>query len=336
MKNALRTAVALLLCLALVSAVPVGAAEPTVSVTVEGNVYYDMAYEVLELVNAERTARGLKPLVMNVYLLEAATQRAGEIALHFSHTRPDGSDWYTAHNRRFHSSGENIAAGHTSAAEVVAGWMGSEGHRKNILSTRYESIGVGVFSDGGRLHWTQMFAVGGTGDVVQKRGTVQTEITITAKKEWVTVRSPFGDYGTCVCHRFTPLLTANGVTLSPSCLSVSIADPSVATVQDGYVQPKKAGKTTVTVALKGSDYTFTLPLTVYESGCGDVDQSGKVDSTDARMVLQYAVGKVDTLPAAYRGDVNADYRIDSTDARLILQYAIGKIPAFTHDMKDLL
>ena len=62
---------------------------------------------------------------------------------------------------------------------------------------------------------------------------------------------------------------------------------------------------------------------------GDVNGDRNVDSTDARVTLQYAVGKVkadalDTIAA----DVNGDGKVDSTDARLILQYAVGKIREF--------
>ena len=62
---------------------------------------------------------------------------------------------------------------------------------------------------------------------------------------------------------------------------------------------------------------------------GDVDGNDKIDSTDARLVLQYAVGKIGAddidLTAA---DVDGSGKVDSTDARLILQYAVGKIQAF--------
>ena len=61
---------------------------------------------------------------------------------------------------------------------------------------------------------------------------------------------------------------------------------------------------------------------------GDVDGNGKADSTDARLVLQYAVGKVKTLPNMDAANVNGDGKVDSTDARLILQYAVGKIKNF--------
>ena len=62
---------------------------------------------------------------------------------------------------------------------------------------------------------------------------------------------------------------------------------------------------------------------------GDVNGDSKVDSTDARLVLQYAVKKIGTsaLNVAV-ADVDGNGKIDSTDARLILQYAVKKITTF--------
>ncbi len=61
---------------------------------------------------------------------------------------------------------------------------------------------------------------------------------------------------------------------------------------------------------------------------GDVNGDNKVNSTDARFVLQYAVGKISTLAVEAAADVNGDNKVNSTDARLILQYAVGKIQSF--------
>lgn len=62
---------------------------------------------------------------------------------------------------------------------------------------------------------------------------------------------------------------------------------------------------------------------------GDVDDSGNVDTTDARLVLQYIVQKVDLADlndtALIAADCNKDGKIDTTDARLILQYIVKKI-----------
>lgn len=80
----------------------------------------------------------------------------------------------------------------------------------------------------------------------------------------------------------------------------------------------------------GSDNTPLLAATWhYLASYGDVDGSGTVDSTDARLVLQYTVKKIaadalDTVTA----DVDSNGTVDSTDARLILQYAVKKIDKF--------
>mgnify|MGYP000702630480 CR=1 FL=1 len=57
--------------------------------------------------------------------------------------------------------GENIAGGRMTPADVVEGWMNSEGHRKNILRPEYNYIGVAYLhksnSEYGR-YWVQIFA----------------------------------------------------------------------------------------------------------------------------------------------------------------------------------
>ncbi len=59
---------------------------------------------------------------------------------------------------------------------------------------------------------------------------------------------------------------------------------------------------------------------------GDVNGNGTVNSTDARLTLQYAVGKI--LPTAIdltAADVDQNGKVNSTDARLILQYTVRKM-----------
>jgi len=60
-----------------------------------------------------------------------------------------------------------------------------------------------------------------------------------------------------------------------------------------------------------------------------VDGNKEVNSTDARLTLQYAVGKIDeTALNLDVADVDGNNKVDSTDARLILQKAVGKIQKF--------
>ena len=78
----------------------------------------------------------------------------------------------------------------------------------------------------------------------------------------------------------------------------------------------------------GVDYVFATYGDHSTFGSrGDVDGDGKVTSTDARLALQYSVGKIadSDLSDPAAADADGDGKITSTDARLILQYSVGKI-----------
>ena len=103
------------------------------------------ADEVIRLVNKEREKAGLSSLEANKELTSAAEVRAKEISKVFGHTRPDGNSFNTAAKEAGFDGdyiGENIAGGRMTPADVVEGWMNSEGHRKNILRPEYNYIGV--------------------------------------------------------------------------------------------------------------------------------------------------------------------------------------------------
>jgi len=78
--------------------------------------------------------------------------------------------WMSNVNRLKHSSmqdimklgftrvGENIAWGQTTPTSVLNSWLWSPGHRRNIMSTSYNSIGCGARKDSrGRLYWCVVF-----------------------------------------------------------------------------------------------------------------------------------------------------------------------------------
>ena len=123
---------------------------------------FNAAYEaeVVRLVNAERAKYGLAALTQDDGAQNVAHVRAKEIVQSFSHTRPDGRSCFTAASDlgvTYRSAGENIAYGYATPAQVVNGWMNSEGHRKNILSASYTKIGVGSYSANGVMYWSQFF-----------------------------------------------------------------------------------------------------------------------------------------------------------------------------------
>ncbi len=134
----------------------------------------DYIRQVVDLTNQERTKRGLRPVVLDTVLCNAAQAHSQDMASHdfFSHTGSDGS---SAGDRIAAAGydpappwGENIAAGQASPADVVASWMNSDGHRGIILNPDYDHVGVGyAYSATARYHtyWTEDFAVMGSSGV---------------------------------------------------------------------------------------------------------------------------------------------------------------------------
>ena len=117
----------------------------------------DWSERVLKLVNEERAKVNKPALVMKEELVLPAKVRALEIEISdgtFSHQRPDGSMCLTAGSfLPIYALGENIAKGYTSPEDVVAAWMDSQGHRENILSGDFDSIGIACVKIENRNSW---------------------------------------------------------------------------------------------------------------------------------------------------------------------------------------
>jgi uncharacterized protein YkwD len=118
--------------------------------------------EVTRLTNAERADAGCDELATDERLRDSARGHSEDMAVndYFDHTSEDGRSPFD----RMADAGypdpaaENIAFGYQTPADVMEGWMDSDGHRDNILECSYEAIGVGLaFNDDGRPYWTQNF-----------------------------------------------------------------------------------------------------------------------------------------------------------------------------------
>ena len=118
--------------------------------------------EVTALTNAERAADGCEPVRTDERLRTAARGHSQDMATHdyFDHTGRDGRSPFDRMRDAGYpdGAGENIAYGYRTPADVMAGWMGSDGHRQNLLNCSHRAIGVGLAYDGdGRPYWTQNF-----------------------------------------------------------------------------------------------------------------------------------------------------------------------------------
>ncbi len=112
--------------------------------------------QVLEIVNQERWTNGmLAPLKGNAELATAAEGHSQAMAERnfFSHCDLDTgtlpSQRTAAAGYVGNGSAENAAAGQSTPVSVMATWMGSTGHRNNILSTSRRELGIGYFFQGG-------------------------------------------------------------------------------------------------------------------------------------------------------------------------------------------
>ncbi len=118
--------------------------------------------QVVQLVNAEREKAGCAAMHTDNRLIAAAQKHSADMANrnYFSHTNPEGQDFAARITAEGYDQpgGENIAAGQSSAEQVMAAWMESSGHKANILNCNFKAIGVGLGTGGEYGHyWTQDF-----------------------------------------------------------------------------------------------------------------------------------------------------------------------------------
>lgn len=109
------------------------------------------------------TVSGLADLRYDANLEAIAQARAAEIAINFDHTRPDGSSCFAIESNGISSSGENIAAGYSTAEYAFTGWREDnenywgQGHRRNMLGS-WTAVGIGHVVYNGIDYWVQEFA----------------------------------------------------------------------------------------------------------------------------------------------------------------------------------
>ena len=122
----------------------------------------DLEARMLELVNKERVAAGLKPLAPDPELTEVARRHSVDMFArgYFAHDTPEGRDPFERMreaNVRFLTAGENLALAPTVQV-AHRGLMNSPGHRANILHSQFGRVGIGIMDGGIRgLMITQDF-----------------------------------------------------------------------------------------------------------------------------------------------------------------------------------
>ncbi len=244
---------------------------------------------------------GLQEYVYDEDLEAIAKQRAAEIAVYFSHTRPDGEETWSAYtecqkeNEKFSvtAAGENIAWGSDSAEDILDVWAQEEGgNLSNLFSYDYNAVGIACVSFNGTGFWVMEFAKvdqaaletepgpeeeaeTGTGD---GPASGSTEVTVKVADSVVTVADltinpveySMSAGGTDGVPTASGVFTTKETRPEQTVCAInevsadwSAADPSIVQVEGDEVTALAAGETTLEATILGE--AFEAPVAVAQS-----------------------------------------------------------------------
>ncbi len=367
-KRIVSLALGLTLCLGLLSSMAFTTEAASTTTNVQLTVTYDQTGEqtgaqaMLDMINDFRTGEeayylnsdnettttceNLEKLTYDYTLEAIAMQRAVEIALSYSHTRPNGETCFTAYDENeqgttFSSCAENIAAGHctklSTTEQAFVLWREDEkeyedqGHRRNMLSSKYTAVGIAHVTYGDYEYWVQEFGTPSTSNGtattnVDGEKTVTIEV-LNSKVSSVTLTADTASYdlscggsvtlpelmATLIMDATWPSTATRTVTVdSPTWTS---SDTSVATVDDeGKVTAVSVGLTTITASALGTEFDVTVDVSHGETEtqnavaatCTKEGYTGDKVCTDCGEIVEAgetidATGHGTTEPQNYKG-----------------------------------
>ncbi|MGB6881746.1 MAG: CAP domain-containing protein, partial [Microgenomates group bacterium] len=108
--------------------------------------------EMFRFLNQEREKIGLTKLVWEPEIVPVARAHATDMweRRYFGHVSPEGEDVGDRLDKagvNYGFAGENLALAPTISTAHI-GLMNSEGHRANILESKFKKVGVGVIDNG--------------------------------------------------------------------------------------------------------------------------------------------------------------------------------------------
>ena len=143
-------------------------AQPTHTPTISTGDYttFDSTMQeqkLLNLLNEDRARNGLPPLTLDPELSRLAQLKSNDMNSnhYFAHESPtygNASQMLSAFGYDYQGVGENIAH-HANVEKAEAAFMSSDGHRRNILGSQWDKVGIGIAYDAnGNVYVTQLFA----------------------------------------------------------------------------------------------------------------------------------------------------------------------------------
>lgn len=248
--------------------------------------------------NQKETYADLEGLNYDYALEKIAMMRAIEIAVSYSHTRPNGQSCFTAFTDSFSNGykGENIAAGYTSADAVFQGWLetdqdyAGQGHRRNMLNRNFKSIGIAHVKYNGIDYWVQNFSSqsSGAAQTVADDTTIVEEVDILSANitaiQMNKTSYQFIQGDTVSLSEWKLQASINGYWSysSAACpledlYEVTIEDDQIVSQQDGILLAKAAGTTKVIFTAFGLETQMQITVT---------DAGGSAGATEAPEVTE--------------------------------------------------
>ena len=219
---------------------------------------YAEAQEVLNLINKQRTKRGLCKLKLDSSLCKSAEIRAAELTIYIPetspHKRPNGKPAKAINKRIIY---ECCAEGYPTPKEVVKGWMNSPPHKKGILLKNARSVGIAcVTTQNGGHFWTLEFSATKAKKVLKSTSAVTKTYKITALTKYLKKK------------RFT--LTMEEVDPLPFYADYTRGD-DIAVYQEVMAQPTFINNYGYMTRLRASDFTWKSS----DPAVAEIDSSGK-------------------------------------------------------------
>ena len=309
---------------------------------------------------------------MDEELLDAAMQRAAELAVYGSHERPDGNSFDSISDKIL---AENIAFGYMSAEDAMTGWKESSGHNANMLGN-YRSVGIGAVVVNGDRFWVQCFSDQiGTPESVQSTDRQTESVYVSALGDNLSLNASLSAW------KFRPnesqtisLYNKNkeweyGHSLKLDITYAKMHNPAIAsaTIQDGkvVVTGKANGNTILELGIisPNKNIPLTVEITIIVEQCYHSWGEGTVTTPatcTADGVLTYTCSrcgetKTETIPASGHdyvngictrchtadpdhrlpGDINGDREVNNKDLTRLAQYLAGRNVSYVEGSLDI-
>mmetsp|Transcript_101583 Transcript_101583/g.242187 ORF Transcript_101583/g.242187 Transcript_101583/m.242187 type:complete len:490 (-) Transcript_101583:80-1549(-) len=247
----------------------------------------DQAWEHFALVNQLRAegytcpngasyAPNPTPLNFDCRLWRASRLHSEDMASqnYFSHTSLDGrSPWDRAEEQGISANGENIAAGRSSASGALEQWKNSDGHCKNMMSSKHHVFAVGYAYDSSaryKHYWTQMLKHSDVSDLDTSCYPATATISTTSETTTMTESATT-----------TQSATTTGSESSTSATTMSTTTTSSDTSTTGSATQSSTSATTSSITETSSETSMTATQTTEAQVQGENTSQGTVTSTAA-------------------------------------------------------